>query len=983
MFGTRDDDDEFRESRRSSIERLRRSNSWHMASIAGLLLALGASGCKDSNGGRGPGDDEDGSVDEDGGQPDGTTPDTGTPDGGPDGSVDAAMDSAVDQDTSTPDSGTDAGPDGMAPPVGISTVSKVEFGAVNCGGDAPQGKSFGLQNTGTTAITYSATLSSTSAFAIEGENDGSKSGTIAPGTSAELTINAAAVPVSATAGQPITASLTVTTNLPAPNNSFVIPLSIVPQGAHLVLSPSGGADWLLVQVGQNATAQTLNLQNTGNLAAAVTVTQPSLSVFTLQNGDTAAADLSVPAAANGTPGAVALSATFNPSVIGPYSSSAALAVTGAICNGGTGGASITSIPFEGAATGSGFTAVASAQLPNRANCGATGAQLPKAVYTVGNFTASALLVSASLNKAGSSPFELNTTALNIAPGTSASVEVTLKASEVPTSATPGDVLSDFVTFTPAASAGLNSITEPLSTTVQGAVLTMSTPAAFTGANNQDVATGSVTISNTGNYPATPTFAIMQTDEVFSVTTALDPSAVPAGTIASPGQSALGLTFRPLVNDVATKTGMLQIATDADDVICGSLPPAVPLSGTPTTAGYNLVSANPIQIGTGGFVDCPAAGVGVFTAAPAQTVTIANNGTVALGWTAAATGTPGFVLNPTSGSIPAGMTADITVTPNALPFPPVLTPNAYGGTLTITTDIPNDSPHDIPIVQTARGAVITVNQLLPIASSPPAPSASPTFGDVNITAIAPASQPIFEIANVGNLSTNASLTWTVSSSSGNAPEFTIDGQSLLKGPPTMYPVALDPTLGVITMSGSFDPVLGVPDSQVFHGDDDLVFSTLTTAITAPGPVCDALPANFDLVGRGTNALFDVAGGIGSLAFRSLASPHQCGANRAAEPKTLVVTNYGNLPLNLTGITLDDSTWFSAYVGTSGTTSATVPAAVMGEPGTAIVVVAPKQVPASSDPTDSTLATTLHILTDLAAPYDDTSIGLTEYISCTQP
>jgi len=149
------------------------------------------------------------------------------------------------------------------------------------------------------------------------------------------------------------------------------------------------------------------------------------------------------------------------------------------------------------------------------------------------------------------------------------------------------------------------------------------------------------------------------------------------------------------------------------------------------------------------------------------------------------------------------------------------------------------------------------------------------------------------------------------------------------------------------------------------------------------VCNVLPANFDIVGRGTNALFDVAGGIGSLAFRSALSPHTCGASRAAEPKTLVITNYGNVPLNITGITLDDPTWFTAYVGTSGTTSATVAAAVQGEPGTAIVVVAPKQVPTSGDPLASPLDTTLHILTDLAAPYDDTPIPLTEYISCTQP
>jgi hypothetical protein len=1006
---------------------MRQSAGWKAASFAGLILVLGA-GCKDSHSGKGD-IEEDGSVSEDSGSnptpdgsvpdsgergggdqsdgtvadgsvpdatngggdggdagggdtPDGDTPDGDTPDGGgdtPDGGGDTPDGGGGD----TPDGGGGDTPDGGGGdtsdggghagdagadtgPGSISSVDLLDFGPVPCGGDAPTSKTFLLTNDGPVVVTYSVTLSSTSGFSIEGEPDGSKSGSIAPGTSGTITINASAVPASATAGQPITATATVTTNLPAPNNSFVIPLSVVPQGAHLQLAPVGGADWLLVQLGQALTPQTITLQNTGNVQAAVTVTQPELDAFDLTNGNELASELTVPAASGSTPGAVPLTATFTPNIIGPYVDSAAIVVAGPVCNGGA-SASVTAIPFEGAATGTGFTAVATTPLPNRANCGATGAQLPKAVFDVGNYTASGLLVGVSLVKDGSSPFTLSSTALNIASGTTSPVEVTLKASEVPSSATPGTVLSDFIVLTPAPSTGLSAITVPLSTTVQGSVLTISTPAAFTGANNQSVATGTVTVSNTGNYPASPTFTLTQADDVFSVTGALSPNAVPAGSQLTPGTSSLGLTFRPLVNDVATKTGTLQLVAGSSDVICGTLPAAVPLSGTPSTAGYSLITPSTVGLGVGGQVDCPAySAPGPFGGAPlAQTVTFTNNGTVALNWTAGFDNAAGFAIAPSSGTVAPGANQDIIVTPTAIPFPPSLLPNAYGGVLSIATDIPGDTtPHTVSFNQSARGAVFSVQTLLA------------SFGDVNIGFTPTDTLPLFTITNAGNASATVQLTSSVTSPTLNSPAYTIAGQVATRTVPAVYGGAVDTTTPV-TFSGSFDPL-----TAASIGDDDLVQSTVTTTITSVGAVCAPLPTVAAITGTGSDALFAVSNRTG-LTFASMGTPHVCNANRAQEPQTLVVTNYGNAPLDITGLALDSNTFFNAYVTTPGNTTATVPPINQGTPGTVIIVIAPKFVPSGS--AGGSLVTSELTITTLVAGGSpvDTAIQLREYISCTLP
>src|ERR1043165_8833056 len=77
MVGKRDDDGEFRKMSSSSSELMGRRSSWHLASVAGLILVLGT-GCKDDSGGRGPIDDDSG-TEEDGDSDGGLVGDGGDP----------------------------------------------------------------------------------------------------------------------------------------------------------------------------------------------------------------------------------------------------------------------------------------------------------------------------------------------------------------------------------------------------------------------------------------------------------------------------------------------------------------------------------------------------------------------------------------------------------------------------------------------------------------------------------------------------------------------------------------------------------------------------------------------------------------------------------------------------------------------------------------------------------------------------------------
>jgi hypothetical protein len=986
MFGTRDDDDEIRETRRSSIELTRRRSSWHLASFAGLILAL-SSGCKDSNGGNGPIDDDGGEDDggKDGGSNEGGNPppvdsgaDAGPDSGGPDGGSIIGGDAGNDGGSGGGDGGNDSGVEG------ILNKASVEFGLSPCGGDAPGAQTFTITNSGTAPVTYTVTLSNTTAFSFEGSAGGTKSGTAAPGTSATITLNAAAVPASATAGVATTGTATITTNLPAPNNSIVVPVSIVPQGAHLQLSPAGGADWLLVQTGEEPEYQPLALQNTGNLPAAVTLTQPVNTAFKLFNGTSTteeAASVTVPAATNGTtPGSSPFNASFAPQSNGGYTSTAALAVAGAVCNGGT-TPSLTQIPFEGAASANGLS-VRRTPFADKVNCGAT--TLPTTTFTLRNNTPAAMTVAINSLTAvtgGTSPFTISNNALNLpGQGGSATFDVTLKGSEAPSTATPGTGISDSISIEPS-DPGVNQRAFTLSTTIQGSVLSWDNlpgVGGFDGANNVATTAKTITVKNTGNLPATPSFVIDPGDGIFTQTAPLSPAQVPTGSVGSPGAATLGVTFRPPVNDVNVKNAMLKLVPNAADVICGTLPADVPLNGTPNTPGFTLTSPNPYLFGSAGAVDCP------LPSAPnalspfgmeVANITFQNNGQSDLEWTATVDNTGVYNLSAATGTIPGNMSAvgSFTVTAADFPFPPSLVETAYDGNLTITTNIQGDTPHVIPLKRRARGAVITTDAI------------NATFGDVNVNFVSE-TLDLFTISNTGNADANVVVTGTVNSTSTRGPIYALDGIPATKGAGNEAVLNRTVANGTpITIDGYFDPVV---DNMFYDPSQDQVTSMLDTTITTTSPLCAAIAPTGAITGTGDdNVNFNVPG---ALSFAASNARHACGSNRAESPQTLIITNYSTTDaLTIDSIVLDNNSWFSAYIGSQGVTSGTVPAATVAPdmsytPGVAVAIVVPKTVPPSANAAASELTATLTITASLPGTTPITrNVNITEFINCTQP
>ena len=822
------------------------------------------------------------------------------------------------------DGGSGTGDGGTANgPVSLTTV---DFGLSDCGGAVPAPKTITLTNTTGAALTYSATLSSTTSFTLAGATAGVVSGSVAAGQAATLTIFATAVATSATAGVPISANLTFTTNAAAPYDSIVVPVTVTPRGANLTVEPgtTPNARWILAAYNQAALPIPVTLRNTGNAPASVTVTQPTATQFGLTYQNSPATTLSVPAASGGTAGATALSGTFTPTYIGAIASTAGLAVSGAVCNGGT--ASATQVTFQGTGTGAGFVASASTLAP-RVNCGATGASLPTATIAIGNFNDASLTYTATLGP--SSAFDLSSAGATLPAQGTTQITVSLKPSAVPLTAIPGTTFDDTVTLTPPVLSGESPISIPITTTVQGAVLAFDTPPTFAG-NSAANETHVIRLKNTGNLPASPTLTIGGTDAaLFNVVADLTPSAVAAGSPLTPGQSDYTVRFSPALGDGAVKTASIALAAGSSDIICAPVPTTVALVGEAATPGFRILtpSNNVLAYGNNGNVPCPAGDSGSTpaTLTPASTLSVqfANTGSQALTWTGAFANTNGtrFIANTFGGTVAAGDTATINISPLAIPYPPTLASNAYGDTFTITTtNLPGDSPHPIDLQQTAFGASVTAVQ------------DATDFGTIHV-GLVNARDPALTLTNSGAGSTTLTLTPTVSHPSGGNAQYSFGGQS------GAVPVSLDAS-ATESINGIFAP------------GNDPVASSVTLAVTADAsPLCSPLPGSLTFPGQATDANVSVSQnrvdfvttfcGNGNSGFPAFTS-------NPPTPFTFIFSNLGNEDYDITDLVLANGARFDAYIGQQGQRTAHVPKMTAGTPGSAAITVAPKVVPNVSGP-----------------------------------
>lgn len=925
----------------------RRRSGWQMASFAALILALGSgSGCKDDNGGKAPIDDDSGTEEgdastsgTDGG--DAATPGPDSGDAGTselDASADSSADAQVDADAPdtavTNDAGSDAGDAGNTGGNGLTTTTSIEFGLSPCGGAAPAGKVFALNNTGSTAINYTVTLSSTTAFSIQGET-GTKSGTIEPGGTASLTINAAAIPGTATAGQDLTAALTVTSNLPAPYNSFVVPVSIKPQGAHLAYGTGGAPAWPLAASGEAAAEKNVILVNSGNAAAAITVTQPDVDVFGLAYNGAPAGALTVPAAGDAT-----LVASFEPVVNAPYTDEAPIAVAGAVCNGGA-AASLTSITLQGEGTGDALTFDITDAFETRVNCGAATGDLPKATIAVTNRASVAVVVElGTLAGPTASPFALSAPTLSLAAGATGSFDVTLLASEVPSSATPGTEISDTLV------AGVQGSSNPpalhrLSTTVQGAVLVVTTPPTFTNTTQSTQVTQQVEVTNTGNLPVSPAFSIGGTNaSLFAVT--LPPSAIPVGS----APTSVGVTFTPPVGDSTAKSATLIVTPRPGlDVVCDPAPSPTVLAGQASTSGFQPLTASPVNF----TLDCPTPGAtpGQLFGASNETVSFVNSGNAGMKWTAAldnagfAISIGGMPIGSEEHVLAMGAQADIRVDAVDVSFPASTTTDGYSATLTVTTDVPGDNPHTFKLARTARGAIIKSANV--IAS----------FPNQNVQSESDL-ETLFTLTNSGNVAASLALDSVLTGTYGNAAHF-VGSDFATVSHPASQTITLAADNTPVSVDGFFDPVYPPGDFSAYDEILDLVTPTVQTTFSTSERLCDVLPSRIDIAGTGTNAVTGVS--VTSIDFSASPADRQtCGGLRAARPKTIVITNYGNQVLHIDSLTLDDPSGFSVYVNSPGLAEADVPAwdPVAGRPGSAVVVISPNRIMDTSSGTHTATA-----------------------------
>jgi hypothetical protein len=192
----------------------------------------------------------------------------------------------------------------------------------------------------------------------------------------------------------------------------------------------------------------------------------------------------------------------------------------------------------------------------------------------------------------------------------------------------------------------------------------------------------VTVVNDGDLPAelVPT---VPTNPRFSV--------VSGPTLLAPGASgSFQLKFAP--DQLGDVTGSLPLATTGP--LCGA--PELKLHGKGTN-GKALVSPGALDFGL----------VGCGTSAKSQSVTVENTGDGVFEADAALAIGTGFTVAPTHAVLQPGVTASFVVTPSAVPQLSAITPDLYADTLTLTTTAIGDSPHVIPIHETAYGVDISL------------------------------------------------------------------------------------------------------------------------------------------------------------------------------------------------------------------------------------------------------------------------------------
>ncbi|HEX8794777.1 MAG TPA: choice-of-anchor D domain-containing protein [Polyangiaceae bacterium] len=420
----------------------------------------------------------------------------------------------------------------------------------------------------------------------------------------------------------------------------------------------------------------------------------------------------------------------------------------------------------------------------------------------------------------------------VPPGQTGSL--TVAAGTVPSSTTAGTTFNDSVVLTTNVP-GYTTVTVPVSDTAAGGTLTL-VPSTVSFGQVQLSKTTPLpfTLTNTGNAPVSVTVGT-PTDPQFAVSYAGAPGAVTLAAGASLGGAQAAFT--------PSATGMQQAtsAIQTTGAICGTSVTSVPMNGVGTTAPVTvnpgLVDFGPVACGRKSTVS------GTVTITNGYSFLISYTATLGLG------GASPYTVDVPNGTVAANGTTVLHLTPAPIPVPGNVSANAYGDTLTVTTNAPSTPPASVTIDESAFGAILSLSM----------PSTS--FGNVN--ANTPGSLP-FTVNNTGNAAANLTLS---TSGGGFAASFGAGG-------------SIAGAMGGASGNATFTPSTPGPASGTM---------TIATSDVLCSPPLGPITLN-------ANALVPIA----SYSAAPITTSVTC-TQGASQVQLIAVSNDGNAPLTLSNVT----------------------------------------------------------------------------------
>ncbi len=680
-----------------------------------------------------------------------------------------------------------------------------DFGLNPCGGQAPPVQTFTLTNSGgsdahITSSQFTGTLGYT---AVTGGT------TIAAGGTLVVTIHAPGIPLTSAVGASYDDTLTIQTDVPNDDQHLVY-VTESAQGAVLAWSTEESFGSFGILSPGETTTGTFHVVNSGNVDAQVNLLATNAFSVTSSTPVTILAGHSAD-------GIVAFMA---PDAAGPAvgALSMTLATQVAVCQ--------HALPGPLALTGTSLNGAIALSAISLSFATACGGNPIGQTFTVTNSGTASMAWTAALEGGNSSIFQLSSTGDTLPPPTNGSPEPASQVTVTPNSPSNATPVTDTIDVTPTNILGDTTVRHiTLTQTPLGDVVTVTAPSLAFGSvpiasPAQQSLPVHLTVQNNANpnsVPASVSFTVTGGGApYFSVA----PSSV---SVAAGGQADVTVTFAPGADTSIITSGThvdlaatihWQVGAEAN---CGTASGDLSATGRATRA---LVAGIPGAIDFG-LVNCGA------SAAPQQ-ITLTNPGSAPYDITnVTLTNTNYYTLD--YPNLPAAVAPDssveITVTPVAIPPAVAQVPNhaLFDGSLTITTDAVNDSPHQVSLTMGAQGVIIT-NELWPTEWS---------FGTATTGAIRKLYVPI---VNAGNAPAQASLQNLIIAP-GQGSVFRLSNQTnILPGtdaPPLTVPV----TSNIVAI---FQP-----------NDSDLTFTAtgnLVISVASDQAFCQPLPAGWNSTTR---------------------------------------------------------------------------------------------------------------------------------------